>query len=153
MRSAEDDEQFARIGNELVDGIAAVIDAWLIDGVTRYRPDLADDAAAAAAQASPAVIAALRDLVDRDIEDQMTTPLAVLRQAVNVPTAVLVGAGVEAPRRDPFARSAFPDDVYGLTPAAFTDVDASLGGLGIRWGAAKAHVHLARRRGPGGSGA
>jgi hypothetical protein len=147
MRSAEDDEQFARIGNELVDGIAAVLDGWLIGAVTRFRPELAEEAAAAAADGAPAVIAELRELVELDLDEQTTTPLTVLRRAVSIPTAVLSAAGVEPLRRDPFDVTAFPDDLYGLTPAAFNDVDGSLGGLGIRWGAAKAHVHLSRRRG------
>jgi hypothetical protein len=40
----------------------------------------------------------------------------------------------------------FPDDVYDLTPASFADVDPALHEPGLVWGAAKAHVHLARRR-------
>lgn len=146
MRSAGDDEQFAQIGHELVDGIGAVIDAWLVDCVVRFRPDLSEQAASAASAGIPEVMAELRDLVGRDLDDQSTTPLTVLRRAVRIPTTVLAAAGVEPVRRDPFDVSSFPDDVYGLTPAAFTDVDPSLGGLGIRWGAAKAHVHLSRRR-------
>jgi len=146
MRSPADDEQFAQIGHELVDGIAVVLEAWLIDSVVRFRPELRDEAATAARSGSPAVIEELRELVGRDLDDQSTTPLTVLRRAVRIPTAVLAGAGVEPLRRDPFDVSSFPDDLYGLTPAAFTDVDPSLGGLGIRWGAAKAHVHLSRRR-------
>ena len=41
---------------------------------------------------------------------------------------------------------AFPDDVYDLAPASFADVDPALHEPGLVWGAAKAHVHLARRR-------
>jgi hypothetical protein len=36
--------------------------------------------------------------------------------------------------------------VYDLSPAAFADLDPSLREPGLTWGAAKAHVHLARRR-------
>jgi hypothetical protein len=36
--------------------------------------------------------------------------------------------------------------VYDLTPASFADVDPALHEPGLVWGAAKAHVHLARRR-------
>jgi hypothetical protein len=49
-------------------------------------------------------------------------------------------------RRDEFDERADPDDVYALAPAAFADVDESLTGPGIAWGAAKAHVHMARYR-------
>ncbi len=39
-----------------------------------------------------------------------------------------------------------PDDVYDLAPASFADLAPELHDLGISWGAAKAHVHLQRRR-------
>jgi hypothetical protein len=48
--------------------------------------------------------------------------------------------------RDEFSERNFPDDTYDLTPASFADVDPSLHEPGLEWGAAKAHVHLARRR-------
>ena len=51
--------------------------------------------------------------------------------------------------RDQFANSSFPDDVYGLVPATWADVDPSLHEIGITWGAAKAFVHKARRRDEG----
>jgi hypothetical protein len=59
---------------------------------------------------------------------------------------VLRAAGVPPVRRDEFAEHAFPDDVYDLAPASFADVDPSLHEPGLVWGAAKAHVHLSRRR-------
>jgi putative CocE/NonD family hydrolase len=43
----------------------------------------------------------------------------------------------------------FPDDAYDLGPASFADIDPSLHEPGLMWGAAKAHVHLARRRAEG----
>ena len=43
----------------------------------------------------------------------------------------------------------FPDDVYDLAPATFDDVSPDLHDPGLRWGAAKAHVHLKRRRAAG----
>ena len=36
--------------------------------------------------------------------------------------------------------------VYDLAPANFADVDPALAEPGLLWGAAKAHVHLARHR-------
>ncbi|MEO7555966.1 MAG: hypothetical protein ABIV94_05100, partial [Acidimicrobiales bacterium] len=70
----------------------------------------------------------------------------LLRRAVRYPTAVLAAAGVPPVVRDAFAERAFPDDDYGLTPATFADVDPALHEPGLAWGAAKAHVHLSRRR-------
>jgi hypothetical protein len=49
-------------------------------------------------------------------------------------------------RRDAEAVRQFPADPYDLTPMTFADLDPELAEAGIAWGAAKAHVHLARRR-------
>lgn len=91
--------------------------------------------------------AAVRTLLATDIDAQRTNPLSLLRGAVRYPTAVLRDAGV-APtgHRDEFAVRAFPDDVYDLAPATWTDVDESLQEPGITWGAWKAYTHLSRRR-------
>jgi len=62
------------------------------------------------------------------------------------PTAVLAAAGVPTVRRDRVAERLLPDDVYDLAPAAFADVAPELHEPGLVWGAAKAHVVLARRR-------
>src|SRR5262245_13185594 len=100
---------------------------------------------AAAARATDDVNAALRALLERDVDAQEANPMAVLRAAVRFPTQVLRGANVAPMRRDEFAARAFPDDVYDLTPASFADVDPSLHDPGLRWGAAKAYAHLHRR--------
>jgi hypothetical protein len=59
---------------------------------------------------------------------------------------VLAGAGVPDVVRDEQARRLFPDDRYDLVPGAFGDLDEAVHEPGIRWGAAKAHVLLRRRR-------
>ena len=51
--------------------------------------------------------------------------------------------------RDASAVRHFPDDEYDLVICSYADIHPSLAEPGIVWGAAKAHVHLARRR-PGG---
>ena len=61
-------------------------------------------------------------------------------------TQVLDAEGVAPVARDPFAQRQTPDDAYDLTPASFADIDPGLAEPGLVWGAAKAHVHLARRR-------
>ena len=48
--------------------------------------------------------------------------------------------------RDAFAVQQFPDDDYDLAPPSFADVDPGLQELALTWGAAKAHLHLSRRR-------
>ena len=73
-------------------------------------------------------------------------------EELGVPAAlaqVLADAGVPPIVRDEFEERAFPDDVYGLAPASFADLDPALREPGLVWGAAKAHVVLARRRAEG----
>jgi len=88
----------------------------------------------------------LRVLLETDVDDQRTTPLAVVRAAVTYPTGVLAAAGVPPSDRDPLDRAMFPDDAYGLTPGSFADIDPELTSLAVTWGAAKAWVHRRRHR-------
>ena len=55
--------------------------------------------------------------------------------------------GVPPVVRDEVAEQVMPDDVYDLAPGAWADVDDALAEPGLTWGAAKAYVVLARRRG------
>ncbi|MFZ4518468.1 MAG: hypothetical protein ACOYOP_08765 [Microthrixaceae bacterium] len=139
----------------LADAVDAVLDDWVHRCVERFLPAAATDPELAAATDDAArrcrgdVGTRVRALLATDVDDQVGTPLTLLRDAVRYPTAVLRAAGVPAVRRDEFSRSSFPDDDYDLTPASFADVDPSLHEPGLVWGAAKAHVHLARRRAEG----
>lgn len=103
-------------------------------------------AAVAGVAAARLVERDLRSLFATDIDEQRTGPLEVLRSAVVFPTRVLGELGVPPVDRDDFERRAFPGDVYGLSPASFSDVDEVLHEPGLAWGAAKAHTHLQRRR-------
>jgi hypothetical protein len=141
----------------LADGIVAALPAWVLASVTRvadaWRPGLGAELAPAAraegAEAAATVGARVRELLGRDVDDQATGPLALLRDAVPYPTRVLAAAGVPEVVRDEFAERAFPADVYGLAPASFADLDPDLREPGLIWGAAKAHVVLARRKAEG----
>lgn len=149
-----DEEQLVVHATELADGIDAALPDWVrrcvrsrcADAgveVDRVLAAAMDEAAERCrAQVGPEV----RGLLLSDLDDQRSTPLALLRRAVRHPTEVLEGAGVPAPERDEFDRRAFPEDRYGLAPASFADLGPRVGELGLVWGAAKAHVHLARRR-------
>ena len=149
-----DAEALAAYATALADGVDRAIPAW-VDRAVRsvlaaqgipvtgdVEAGIADAAAGARADGSPRV----RALLEADIDAQRGTPLAVLRYLVPYPTAVLRSAGARPVARDEFAARNFPDDVYDLTPASFADVDPGLHEPGLVWGAAKAHVHLARRR-------
>ncbi|MGI9600458.1 MAG: hypothetical protein ACR2QE_01130 [Acidimicrobiales bacterium] len=151
---ADDEATLARHADELVDGLRANLGAWVIRGVRKVADSQGialDDAAAQ--QAASAAAACTREVGDQvaellgtDIDAQPTNPLQLIRAAVSYPTDVLASLGAEPVERDPFVARTFPDDVYDLAPATFADIDPSLHDPGLTWGAAKAHVHLRRRR-------
>lgn len=152
-----DDEALAAHAAVLAGGIERALGPWVVRSVIgradAWQPGLgrtllvaAEDAGRAAASD---VGSEVRALLARDVDDQPTGPLAVLRSAVRYPTEVLAAAGVPGVVRDEFAERAFPDDLYDLAPATFADVDPGLHEAGLVWGAAKAHVVLARRRAEG----
>lgn len=138
----------------LADGVEAAVGPWVMGSIARvadgFQPGLArelsEPARAAAAAAAAEVGPRVRTLLEEDVEQQRTNPLAVVREAVRFPTEVLVAAGVPAVTRDQFAEEHFPDDRYDLVPGSFTDLDPELGQAGIAWGAAKAFVIKARHR-------
>jgi hypothetical protein len=138
------------LATALADAVEAALPGWVERAVASRVPLLTGASRAAAVEAGRRAAAevgpAVRDLLSTDVDEQRANPLAVLRRAVRYPTEVLRAAGVEPSRRDEFAERAFPEDVYDLTPATWADVDPLLHERGIVWGAAKAHVVLARRR-------
>lgn len=158
MPSTDDDpadaEAFARYAAELADGIDRAIPGWIERAGRQVLADqgiavdgaLADALAGAARAARDDGAPRVRDLLAADVDEQRGNPLAILRSLVRYPTAVLRSAGAHPVARDEFSQRSFPDDVYDLSPASFADVDPALHEPGLVWGAAKAHVHLARRR-------
>lgn len=139
----------------LVSAVEATLGAWVVRVVrlrwlawTNEEPsaELASAAREAGSRACAAVVPALRELLQTDVDAQRSNPLSLLRAAVDHPTRVLAEAGVPEVVRDPDAERLFPDDRYDLSPGSFNDIDPSLHEPGLVWGAAKAHVVLARRR-------
>jgi len=152
---ADDLARLSAIAEALVDGIEAALPGWVERTVERVvvawtgappghavRAEAATAGRAAATEIGPRV----RALLAVDVDAQRGTPLALVRSAVRWPTAVLRAAGVPEVVRDGFAERAFPSDVYDLAPATWADLDPALHDRGLVWGAAKAHVVLARRR-------
>jgi hypothetical protein len=148
------DEVLAEAGAALGAALAAALGPWVEGAVARVHARLAGPP-------PPAVVAAARDAGERataelapalqallaaDVDAQRTTPLSLVRSAVRYPTEVLAEAGVTPVRRDAASVERFPDDPYDLTPAAYADLGPEVGELGLVWGAAKAHAHLARHR-------
>ena len=138
------------LAEALADAVEAALPAWVERSVAAcvpvVDPQLRAAAADAGRRAAADVGAELRAVLADDVDHQRANPLAVLRQAVRYPTDVLAAAGVPPVRRDEFAERAFPADVYDLSPATWSDIDPALHERGVVWGAAKAHVVLARRR-------
>lgn len=128
----------------LADAICAALPAWVERSVTARAPELREQAVRAGQRAVDEVAPEVRALLAADVDEQRTTPLALLREAVRFPAAVLAAARVPPVPRDAFDRERFPDDAYGLTPATWSDVDPGLHELGIAWGAAKAFAHKRR---------
>jgi hypothetical protein len=142
----EADEALAQHGAALADAILAALPAWSSRAVATHRPELAEAGGAAGDEAAAALGPPLRALLAADVDQQRTNPLALAREAVAWPTAVLREAGVPPVERDDHDRSHFPDDVYGLTPMSFAELDPALHEPGILWGAIKARAHLLRHQ-------
>jgi hypothetical protein len=142
-------------GRELAVAIDAALPAWVERCVDeRHRAALGPppaevvEAARSAGDAARADVSPrVRALLEADVDDQWTTPLALVRQAVPYPTRVLAAAGVPPVARDRFEQERFPDDAYHLTPATFADLGPGVADPAIVWGAAKAWAHR-RRHGP-----
>jgi hypothetical protein len=136
----------------LAEGVEAALPTWVVGSVQRIMmawagripPDVAEAAEVAGQRARSDAGTAVRELLMSDIDDQRTTPLALLRLAVKYPTEVLRSAGVPPVERDRFSAEVFPDDDYDLSPRSFADVDPALAEAGIAWGAAKAFTHKRR---------
>lgn len=136
----------AEHGALLADAVVAALPAWVVCSVARWAPGLDDEARVAGDAAAADVGPKLRALLGADVDEQRTNPLAVVRDAVCHPTAVLRAAGVTPTSRPSFDAEHFPDDPYGLTPMTWRDIDESLHEPGIVWGALKARAHQDRHR-------
>lgn len=158
MTAADDPEvALAAYAAALAGGIEAHLGGWVVRCVeTRLtewsgevRPEVRAAAERAGDRARVEVGPLVREALEIDIDDRPASPLSILRRAVRYPTEVLAAAGVPHVVRDDVDERLFPDDVYGLTPASFADVHPTLHEPGLAWGAAKAFVHLSRRRAEG----
>lgn len=101
----------------------------------------------AADRATEFVVARLTHLMLQDVDEQVSTPLAIMRETTKFPTQVLIDAGAQPVERDDQARKLFPEDVYDLVPANWGDIDEALVEPGLAWGAAKVMAHRLRHGG------
>lgn len=150
------DVQLSEPASELLQTAEEVAPRWLrrcVNDTARragHDPaDLADEIAAVTDHASRELLARLAALLATDVDEQRSNPLSLFRDAVRGPTELLLRHGVTLPPADRFTTEHFPDDVYGLGPATWSDVDPRLEPPGIAWGAWKAMTVLRRRRDEG----
>lgn len=140
----------------LLDTARSVVPGWLriatLDAAARGGvvvdpddPELADMIAATTTR----LLDELDRLLRTDVDRQRSNPLSLFRAAVAGPTAWLRDRGVPAPPSDGFEGGLFPDDVYRLGPATWSDVHPDLHEPGLTWGAWKAITVLRRRRDEG----
>jgi hypothetical protein len=136
-------------GADLAAAVDRLLPGWVLRSVRRFRDDLDFEAAAAGEEAGREIGARMRRLLETDLDQQRSNPLAILRTATRYPSRVLAAAGVPGVVREPFAVEAFPEDIYNLSPATWSDIDPALPEYGIAWSAWKAHEFLRRRRAEG----
>lgn len=145
------DEFLLAAADRFVSSAERSLGGWAERALVSRAPQLAATATTTAAAFRAEVVGSLRRLVDRDIDDQRATPLQLLRASVPLLTAALVEAGVEArpgvgDRTAAGGGSEDSDDPFGIAPASWADVGEDVGEAAMVWGAAKAMVHLERRR-------
>ncbi|MFM7094351.1 MAG: hypothetical protein ACKOYL_07335 [Actinomycetota bacterium] len=142
---------------DLVTAISRVVEPWLVriavDTFGFHAGSVSPEFRLAAENAARAggewVLARLQATLRVDVDEQRVNPLQTLREAVRFPTRVLREAGVPMKRRDEYDEKINPEDIYGIGPAHWNDIDESLTEPGIVWGAAKASTVLQRRRAEG----
>jgi hypothetical protein len=145
-----DDDKLAGYAADLREGLVTHTSAW-VEGIVNARvdPELAPSVVAALSVDVERALVEVSELLRNDIDEQRANPLSVIRSLVAPITHALRDAGAVAVQRDPDAERLFPRDVFDLTPGAFSDVHPDLHMPGLAWGAAKAHVHIQRRRAEG----
>ncbi len=154
-QATTDEQLLALYAAALADGVEDALPGWVAASVVRrlgselpdgLPEDFEDRVAAAGRSAAEEVGGRVRELLSLDIDEQWTNPLTLIRTAIRFPTELLRSIGAETVARDEQAKRFHPDDVYDLTPASFAELGPAVHDLGVSWGAAKAHVHLRRRR-------
>jgi|GEM_PF-5887910 hypothetical protein len=148
----------AEIGRAMVACIDALGPGWAVTQYEQIAADQPDDwaypalgdprevAEDAGRRAADRVVESLRVLFAQDPEKHRATPQQIIRTLGRELTEMLVAAGAQGPRLDPFHRERFPDDPYGLAAADLAAFgDDTLPALSLAFGVAKTRVIKARR--------
>ncbi|MEM9201317.1 MAG: hypothetical protein AAGC53_06645 [Actinomycetota bacterium] len=148
---ADDEATLAAYAVALSDGVLLAINGWvrrsLVTAAVAGGVAVRDAEISSIVEAtSDVVMPELRRVLTADVDAGGGSPLAAVRAGVGPMTDALDRWGAARPPRDEFLERQFPGDPYLLGPAAFSDIDPDLHEPGLVWGAARAHVHLRRRR-------
>ena len=150
----DDEAKLAFFATELANGVELHLEAWMTRVIDERRragsqhqgSQLRNDGQVRIHLQAQRLIVEVRGLLASDIDEQRTNPLSVIRKAAIPIAAELDEAGVEHPRRDMDAKRLHPEDLFNVGPASFSEIHPDLHEPGLSWGAAKAHVHIQRRR-------
>lgn len=139
--------------DDLQQMLHACIPRWLATTMLRVleHQDVSTDAAAVSVQETADLVSSrllhdLDELLETDPDYQRSNPLALIRDALSEPSAVLSQLGAQPVPRDEFANTANPGDIFGMAPASWSDIDERLHEPGLQWGVWKAATVLMRRR-------
>lgn len=149
--AAMDDQRLASYAAALAQGVEHALPRWVAASVARRIggsiPDNLEAKVALSGEAAAEDVGGrVRELLALDIDEQWTNPLTLIRTAIRYPSEILQELEAPVVARDEQSRRFHPDDIYDLTPGSFADLGQEVHDLGLSWGAAKAHVHLRRRR-------
>lgn len=145
-----DDEKFHAYGQQLLTGVSSSIRGWLNTTISNRLGEATfdHDLQRELEQVSCDVEQSITTLVNADVDEPLSGPLERIRRAVEPLNDALENRGAPQPARDPVEAAMRPADQYALGPMTFRDLGDDVHEAGIAWGAAKAHLHLQRRRRP-----
>lgn len=154
VTETSNEQRLTQLAEELADGVQAALPEWVEAAVHRLLiaysghadPTVIQAARDAGRAAAEDVGSRVRALLELDVDEQWTNPLALVRAAVAYPTLVLHDAAVPPVVRDELAERQFPDDVYDLTPTRFADLAPELHEPSLAWGAGKAFIIKTRHQ-------
>lgn len=143
-----DDEKYLEYGERLAAAVTADIGPWLREVVAKRIADPGADTELQALLRSVEreTIRAITELVTADVDAALSGPLERIRRSIHPLTEALDERGVQAPVRNSLDVEMRPDDRHGLGPMNYLDISQEVHEAGITWGAAKAHLHMKRRR-------
>ncbi len=137
-------------GQSLVESARMALPKWCTSVVLQRVGDLTADERAeldsVITDVTTTAEASLQVLVAADPDEPLSGPLDRLRSATPPLHDLLDRLGATPPVRDAMDTQLQPNDRHAIGPMAFADLGPAVHEAGIRWGAAKAHMHLRRRR-------